>query len=122
MPYLVLNTNVKVADPKAFAAEFSKFAAETINIPEAYINFQFNYNDSLIFGGSFDPCFNLSIANNLQPEMNEGYSKKIFEWLDAKLGVKHDRGYILFTDPGSGQIGYVFRLQGSPPLHGHWMN
>ncbi|EKM83072.1 hypothetical protein AGABI1DRAFT_111593 [Agaricus bisporus var. burnettii JB137-S8] len=49
----------------------------------------------------------LASIDNLQPEMNEGYSKKIFEWLDVKLGVKHDRGYILFTDPGSGQIGYM---------------
>jgi hypothetical protein len=40
-------------------------------------------------------------------EMNEEYSKKVFEWLDAKLGVKHDRGYIQFVDPGRDRIGYV---------------
>lgn len=44
---------------------------------------------------------------NLQPEKNEVYSKKISEWLNSKLGLKNDRGYIVFNDPGNAYIGCV---------------
>jgi hypothetical protein len=56
----------------------------------------------------FDQSADEPLKVGVDKEMNEGYSKKFFEWLDAKLGIKHDRGYILFTDTGKDQIGYVF--------------
>ncbi|EKM83073.1 hypothetical protein AGABI1DRAFT_69253 [Agaricus bisporus var. burnettii JB137-S8] len=109
MPLLVLNTNVKVADPKTFTLEFSKFSAETLNKPEAYITVQYNHNEYITFAGTHDPAFNLAIysLDNLQPEKNEVYSKKFSEWLNTKLGLQNDRGYINFIDPGRSHLGYA---------------
>jgi len=108
MPSLELVTNVKIADPKAFALEFSKFGAEVLGKPEEYITVQYNYNETITFGGTFDPAFTLKIISlgNLQPDKNEKYSKTISEWLGKKLGLKSDRGYIVFQDPGNAYIGF----------------
>ncbi|KII89297.1 hypothetical protein PLICRDRAFT_603775 [Plicaturopsis crispa FD-325 SS-3] len=108
MPSLHLITNVKVPDAKAFALEFSKFAAETLNKPEHYISVTYTHNEAQTFQGTLDPAFNLSVTSlgNLSPSLNEGYSKAFFEFLHSKLGVPGDRGYIVFTDPGRAYIAY----------------
>ncbi|KAF9448885.1 Tautomerase/MIF [Macrolepiota fuliginosa MF-IS2] len=102
---------MQIADPKAFALEFSKFGAEVLGKPEAYITVQYQYNETITFGGTFDPAFTLKIFSlgNLSHDKNEQYSKTISEWLGKKLGLKNDRGYIVFIDPGNSYIGYVFQ-------------
>ncbi|KAI0806896.1 Tautomerase/MIF [Fomes fomentarius] len=109
MPALDLRTNVDVADKKAFVLEFSKFSAETLGKPEAYISVHLDDNKPLTFNGTFDPAFLLSIVSldNLPPEKNEQYSKAFFAYFKEKLGVPDDRGYITFIDPGRANIGYV---------------
>ncbi|KAI9059704.1 Tautomerase/MIF [Trametes coccinea BRFM310] len=108
MPALELKTNVRVADPKAFSLEFSKFAAETLGKPEAYISVNYHYSELLTFNGSFDPALILSIhsLDNINPKANEEYSKKFFAFFKEKLGVPDDRGYITFVDPGRPNIGF----------------
>ncbi|KAG5642399.1 hypothetical protein DXG03_002831 [Asterophora parasitica] len=107
MPTLDLTTNVKIADPKAFALEFSKFAAETLSKPEVYISVKITYNEILTFQGTFDPAFQLTIVSldNINTELNEQYSKAFFEFFKKKLDVPGDRGYITYIDPGRGFIG-----------------
>ncbi|KAF8804619.1 Tautomerase/MIF [Phlegmacium glaucopus] len=85
MPFLNLITNVKIADAKAFALEFSKFAAETLGKPEAYMS------DSL---------------DNINREVNEKYSKAFFDFFQKKLDVPTNRGYVAFVDPGRANLGY----------------
>ncbi|KDR81866.1 hypothetical protein GALMADRAFT_90274 [Galerina marginata CBS 339.88] len=109
MPTLNLVTNVKVADPKAFVLEFSKFGADTLKKPEAYISVIFTYNELLTFGGNFDPAISLRIdsLDNISEELNEGYSKAFFKFFKDKLGVKDDRGYVTFIDPGRANMGHT---------------
>ncbi|KAH9890600.1 Tautomerase/MIF [Cubamyces lactineus] len=108
MPALDLKTNVRVADPKAFSLEFSKYAAETLKKPEAYISVNYNYSELLTFNGSFEPAIILTIhsLDNINPQANEEYSKKFFAFFKEKLGVSDDRGYITFIDPGRANIAY----------------
>jgi len=108
MPSLSLKTNVKIANPKAFSLEFSKFGAEVLGKPEVYITVDYTYNETLTFAGTHDPAFTLTIVSlgNLAPHQTEEYSAKIFEWLKEKIGTKSDRGYILFQDPGNAGIGH----------------
>ncbi|KAJ8480882.1 hypothetical protein ONZ45_g15497 [Pleurotus djamor] len=108
MPTLSLVTNVKLDDPKAFVIKFSKFGAETLGKPEVYISVNYTYNETLTFAGSLDPAFNLSIKSldNLSPEQNEEYSKKIFPFFEKELGVPGNRGYIDFIDPGRTHMGF----------------
>ncbi|RDB24014.1 Macrophage migration inhibitory factor [Hypsizygus marmoreus] len=108
MPALQLTTNVKVADPKAFALEFSKFSADILGKPELYISVNYTYSETLTFGGTFDPAFTLSIfsLDNLSLERNEVYSKGYFDFFKEKLGVAGNRGYVTFIDPGRGFLGH----------------
>ncbi|TFK25820.1 Tautomerase/MIF [Coprinopsis marcescibilis] len=108
MPALELITNVKIADEKAFVVEFSKLGAELLSKPEKYISINVRHNPTLTFGGTFDPAFILSIVSldNINPEVNEKYSKALFKFFEDKLGVPGDRGYVVFNDPGRAYIGY----------------
>ncbi|PPQ77604.1 hypothetical protein CVT25_011396 [Psilocybe cyanescens] len=108
MPTLNLITNVKVPDAKAFALEFSKFAAETLGKPEKYISVIYTHNEIVTFGGSLDPAFSLRIdsLDNISEQENEGYSKAFFKFFEQKLGTKNDRGYVTFIDPGRANIAY----------------
>jgi len=108
MPSLSLKTNVKIADPKAFSLEFSKFGAELLGKPEGYITVDYTYNETMTFAGTHDPAFTLTIVSlgNLAPHQTEKYSAIIFEWLKEKIGAKGNRGYIVFHDPGNANIGH----------------
>ncbi|EJD06168.1 Tautomerase/MIF [Fomitiporia mediterranea MF3/22] len=108
MPALQLTTNVKIDDVKAFSLEFSKIAAEALGKPESYISVCYTYNESLTFAGSFEPAFLLSIISlgNLNPQANAKYSKALTEFFEKKLGLKNNRGYITFVDPGREFLGY----------------
>ncbi|KAF9036559.1 Tautomerase/MIF superfamily [Panaeolus papilionaceus] len=107
MPTLNLITNVKIPDSKAFALAFSKFGAETLKKPEKYISVIINYNETLTFSGTFDPAFSLRIdsLDNINPEVNEIYSKAFAKFFKEKLGTADDRGYITFIDPGRDNMG-----------------
>ena len=35
--------------------------------------------------------------DNINPELNEQYSKALFNFVEEKLGVKDDRGYMCVT-------------------------
>jgi len=108
MPTLNLITNVKITELKDFALEFSKIGAKILAKPEAYISVIITYNESLTFGGTFDPAFNLRIdsLDNINQQANERYSKEFFEFFQQQLGVPANRGYITFIDPGRENMGH----------------
>ncbi|CAL1703407.1 unnamed protein product [Somion occarium] len=115
MPTLELTTNVKLDDPKAFIEEFSKFSAEVLGTPLAFTATSYTYNEYLAWEGTFEPAFILPVVSlrNINPEANEVYSKKLFEFLQQKLGVSPKRGYISFIDPGNSNLGYNFTTFGT---------
>ncbi|CAA7265322.1 unnamed protein product [Cyclocybe aegerita] len=108
MPTLNLVTNVKIPDAKAFALKFSKFGAETLGKPEAYISVIISYNETLTFAGTFDPAFSLRIdsLDNINPEANDRYTKAFAKFFEENLGAKDNRGYVTFIDPGRANIGF----------------
>ncbi|KAJ6500630.1 Tautomerase/MIF superfamily [Mycena sanguinolenta] len=108
MPYLELMVNVKIPNEREFALEFSKIGAKALEKPEAYITTSVTYNQTLTFAGTFEPAFALTVVSldNLNPEANEKYSAVLSEFFKDKLGIPNDRGYIRFTDPGRGFLGY----------------
>ncbi|KAI0685798.1 Tautomerase/MIF superfamily, partial [Cytidiella melzeri] len=108
MPALELKTNVKLADPKAFLAEFSKLASATLGKPESFINVSYTYNEYMTWGGSFDPAYLLAITSlgNVNPESNVTYSKTFSEFFQERLGAPNSRGYISMIDPGPDNMGH----------------
>jgi hypothetical protein len=108
MPYVQVITNVKVENPKELIMEFSKLSSSALGKPEVYMALSYEYNEYLIFDGSFDPAFsvNLTCAGALDEMKNDEITRSLFEFLTTKLNVKADRGYINYYDPGYGFIGY----------------
>ncbi|PSR70560.1 hypothetical protein PHLCEN_2v13599 [Hermanssonia centrifuga] len=43
--------------------------------------------------------------DNFSAELNNGFSKDLFEFFEKHLGVKDNRGYVMFVDPGRENIG-----------------
>ncbi|KAJ7778624.1 Tautomerase/MIF superfamily [Mycena maculata] len=109
MPYLELMVNVQIPNDTEFALEFSKAAAEALGKPEAYITVSITYNKTLTFAGTLEPAFALTVTSldNLNPEANLKYSAIFSEFLQSKLGIPNDRGYITFNDPGRAFLGYM---------------
>ncbi|KAI9511346.1 Tautomerase/MIF [Russula earlei] len=108
MPTLILETNVKVADPKSFVLNLSKVGASILGKPEKFMLVSYRHNEYVSFSGTFDPAFLLDITSldNITPEQNEAYSKGLFEFLLVELGVPGNRGYIKFNDPGRAYLSY----------------
>jgi len=102
MPTLTLTVTVAPRDEISFIKNFSAFAVETLSKPEEYIMINIIKNHMLYFKGSFEPAYLLRIVSlgNISPEQNEKYSKLFFAHLTEALGIKDDRGYIVFEDPG----------------------
>ncbi|KAF7323212.1 RNA helicase [Mycena chlorophos] len=116
MPFLDLKVNVDVSraassrsDPRLFMnsryvlpctrlrlTSTVQISAKILNKPESLIAVCITVNKTLTFAGTFKPAFNLVITSlgNLNPQANEKYSAEFTEFLDAKLGIPNDRGYM----------------------------
>ncbi|KAJ3981222.1 Tautomerase/MIF [Lentinula detonsa] len=107
MPTLDLKTNVSLPDVNKYMLELSKTAAETLGKPEKYINITVS-SQPMTFQGTLDPAFQCTVISlgNLDPDSCARYSKTLFEHFERTLGVKDDRGYITFVDPGRSNLGY----------------
>lgn len=108
MPSLELKTNVSLANPEAFIADFTTFAAKTLNKPVPAVCVSYTHVKHLAFNGTFDPAFLLTITSlyNLNPTVNEEFSKTFFDFFAEQLGVSDDRGYITFYNPGPEYLGH----------------
>ncbi|KAF7359208.1 hypothetical protein MSAN_01262800 [Mycena sanguinolenta] len=109
MPYLELMVNVKIPNETEFSVEFAKFGAKALGRPESYMSSSVTYNRTLTFAGTLEPAFALTVVilnSELNPEANEEYSAALSEFLQEKLDIPNDRGYINFCDPGRGYLGY----------------
>jgi len=108
MPTLELIINVEIVEQAKFALEFAKIGAKALGKPEALMSTIVSFNNSLTFAGTLDPTFALTVTSldNLNPEANEKYSAAFAEFIENKLGIPKDRGYITFQDPGRGYIGW----------------
>ncbi|KAK0184081.1 Tautomerase/MIF [Armillaria mellea] len=95
MPIIELTTNVKVPDSKAFTTALSQKSAEILGMTK-YVTVTYKYDESMIFGGTYDPAFTMNVLTVL------GF----FEFFEKELGIPNDRGYIVFNDPGADRLGY----------------
>ncbi|KAF8904350.1 hypothetical protein CPB85DRAFT_1225670 [Mucidula mucida] len=68
----------------------------------------YKYNEGLIFGGTHEPAFCMTILDvlGLPTFTNAGYSKAFFTFIEKELGIPPDRGHIVFNYPGPERLGY----------------
>ncbi|KAF9023828.1 Tautomerase/MIF [Hymenopellis radicata] len=107
MPILEITTNVKVPDEKAFTAALAQLGNAVLGM-DKYWTVMYKYNEGLIFGGTHEPAFCMTILTvlGLPTSNNAGYSKGFFAFIEKELGIPHDRGYIIFNDPGPDRLGH----------------
>ncbi|KAK0432024.1 uncharacterized protein ARMOST_17718 [Armillaria ostoyae] len=107
MPIIELTTNVKAPDAKAFTTALSQKSAEILGMTK-YVTVTYKYDESMIFGGTYDPAFTMNVLTvlGIPTEKNAGFSQGFFEFFEKELGVPNDRGYIVFNDPGADRLGY----------------
>ncbi|KAJ7043043.1 Tautomerase/MIF superfamily [Mycena alexandri] len=108
MPYLQFMVNIQVPNETEFALELSKHGAKTLNKPDALMSVSVTYNKTLTFAGTLEPAFALTVISldNLNTEENERYSVAFSKFIEEKLNIPSDRGYITFQDPGRGFSGF----------------
>ncbi|KAG8689797.1 hypothetical protein FRC11_000539 [Ceratobasidium sp. 423] len=96
------------AHEKELALDLSNVTAKLLDRDEKYCTVVYQYVATLSFHGTFDPAFLLHITSlgNINPEVNEKYSKALFDYFKDKLNVPGNRGYITFYDPGLAYLGH----------------
>ncbi|KAF8892757.1 Tautomerase/MIF [Mucidula mucida] len=107
MPILEITTNVKVPDEKAFTAALAQHGITVLGM-DKYWNVMYKYNEGLIFAGTHEPAFYMTILTvlGLPTSNNAGYSKEFFAFIEKELGIPHDHGYIIYNDPGPDRLGH----------------
>ncbi|PGH05009.1 hypothetical protein AJ79_06895 [Helicocarpus griseus UAMH5409] len=103
MPFLELLTNVALSreQSKDLAISLSNKASEALKKPVALIGVQIRADEILTFAGTHDPCFQLRVTSlGSQPDKNVDLSKTFTDFLNEKIAVENDRGYVVFFDPG----------------------
>ncbi|KAG7087177.1 hypothetical protein E1B28_013158 [Marasmius oreades] len=128
MPTIRVETNVKVADEKDFVLGFSKvriwkhsnetatpsltldvkLASETLKTPEALFGVILQQNQTFCFAGSLEPCFSCSLTGITvgNPGVNQAVVREFTKYLEKKLGVSNDRGYVFLQNPGANNVGF----------------
>ncbi|KLO18869.1 Tautomerase/MIF [Schizopora paradoxa] len=108
MPYIQLETNIKVEDSKALVLKLSKFSSQVLGKPESRILAKYTHNETLCMDGSFEPAFILTVGSigTFLPEANPSFVAEYTKFLKENLGVDDKRGYISLNDPGYDTTGF----------------
>nr|ABM55630.1 macrophage migration inhibitory factor-like protein [Maconellicoccus hirsutus] len=109
MPYFKLDTNVPRSKiTPDFLKSTSKLVASTLGKPESYVVVQVNGDQSIIWGGTEEPCgyATLMSIGKLGIEENKKHAAAIYEHLLKHLGIPGDRMYINFVDSAPSTVGY----------------
>ncbi|TFL07775.1 hypothetical protein BDV98DRAFT_588231 [Pterulicium gracile] len=125
MTSLTLITNVKVQDPAvALIPALCLFAARTMKTAgQGPLTVGYKYNETLCFGGTFEPAFHLTISRpgiSKEALQVESYTSAFNEFLEHTLGVPRSRGYISFLEAqakGSGGLSASTISQESRPKY-----
>jgi phenylpyruvate tautomerase len=104
MPYLKLNTNVKIDAQQSsqLINQLSKLMAQETNKPERYVLVELNDNRTLLFAGNNDPMAYLECKSiGLSPGQAKAISAAVSKALKDNLQISPDRVYIEFSNsPG----------------------
>jgi phenylpyruvate tautomerase len=102
MPLLRIATSVEpsVAVRTRLLAELSKWVAERLGKPEAYVMTLFEPGIPMTFGGRSEPACYVELKNigRFSDEVTRGLSLELCEFLESALSVPKARIYIEFAE------------------------
>lgn len=102
MPVLRLQTNARLSPEKekAFRAALSTKVAASLNKSEAYVMIHADFEASMLFGGSEEPCAYCELVSlGLDRERHAAFADSLTEFIATELKVASDRIYIRFEAP-----------------------
>ncbi|KAL6822958.1 Tautomerase/MIF superfamily [Trichoderma sp. SZMC 28015] len=97
--YAEVKTNVKIESEQQFLTVFSHHLAARYNRHPSSIVISLHHGQCLLFGGSMDPAYTLTItalASEVQPATNKRNTAVLQKHLEAVLRVPPDRGIVRF--------------------------
>lgn len=102
MPYLQINTNVKLdlEQEQALLGLCSSQVASMLGKPERYVMASIESGLSMIFAGSDSPCAYLELKSlGLAEEKSADYSQSLCALISDALKIPTERIYIEFSNP-----------------------
>ncbi len=107
MPYLHVQTNVRIADQATFLQHCSTLAAEALGKPERYVMVAVTDAQPMLFAGSDAPLAFVQLKSlGLTTAQTAGLSAAICALLNEQLGIAKDRIYIEFAAPERAMFGW----------------
>ncbi|PVF98438.1 Tautomerase/MIF [Serendipita vermifera] len=109
MPFVEVISNVKLEEEKEmeFLKSLSKVAGKITGRLEDYVLASYTYRKTLMFGGTFEPCFQAQImSGGLTEDLCPSTSAALAAEIKEKLGIESSRGYIHLVDPPAHTIGF----------------
>ncbi|QIK38845.1 hypothetical protein GWK36_13625 [Caldichromatium japonicum] len=109
MPTLRLLTNVEIAaeDHPLVMAELSQRLAELLGKPESYVMLILEPGRNLLFAGTAAPAAYLELKSlGLAETQTSELSRRLCEWLEARLAIPANRVYIEFANPPRQMFGW----------------
>ncbi|WP_316899664.1 phenylpyruvate tautomerase MIF-related protein [Pseudodesulfovibrio indicus] len=99
MPFIKVETNVRVEDQAACLKKISALAADILGKPESYVMAVLEPEKPLLYGGTDDPAAYVSLGSIGLPESRTPeLSAAICGFLNAELAISQNRIYIAFAD------------------------
>ena len=99
MPFIKLETNVRVKDVPGCTGKLSGLAAALLDKPEMYVLAVLEPGKSLLFGGTDDPAAYVTLESIRLPEDRTAeFSAAICGFLEQELSIPVNRVYIAFGD------------------------
>ncbi|KAI9050247.1 hypothetical protein LZ554_006384 [Drepanopeziza brunnea f. sp. 'monogermtubi'] len=95
-----VRTNVIIHDEYSFITDLSYYLSNRYQRPENSIVVSLIHSHCMLFGGNFDPAYNLTITAlpcQLQPVTNKRNAALLAAHMDESLGVGPRRGVIKFV-------------------------
>ncbi|CAG8771199.1 2424_t:CDS:2 [Dentiscutata erythropus] len=109
MPSVEVKTNVKVADKLTFLQALTDKGAEILKKPKEYMQIILEDEVPMTFAGTSDPtfCVNIFSRNSFSDLSNNTTMSKEFScFIEEKLNIPPNRGYIFLKDPGEHRCGW----------------
>ncbi|MCJ2164959.1 phenylpyruvate tautomerase MIF-related protein [Pseudodesulfovibrio sp. S3] len=99
MPFIKVETNVRVRDVAGSTKRLSELAAELLDKPEIYVLAVLEPEKSLIFGGTPDPAAYVTLDSIRLPEDRiPKFSAAVCAFLEKEYSIPGNRVYIAFSD------------------------
>jgi len=109
MPYLNIQTNVKVSEPdrSALLQAASRCVAGMLGKPESYVMVHLEAGRSMCFAGDDAPLAYLQLKSLGLPEAETGaFSQALCALIQTELGIGSERVYIEFSAPARHMWGW----------------